>query len=110
MISTLLGLAQSAPGAHHATGEADLTLPDLKSETVRFLGGLSGHQILSSGLLVCLIGIAFGVLIFSQLRAMPVHKSMLEISSSSTRPARRTWCHAGQVHLILELFIAAIIA
>ena len=32
------------------------------------------------GLVVCVLGLAFGMAIFVQLRNLPVHESMLEIS------------------------------
>ncbi len=42
--------------------------------------GLSGHTLLLSGLLICALGLLFGLVIYSQLRAMPAHKCMLEVS------------------------------
>src|SRR5438270_12490779 len=57
--------------------EAKLILPDLGS--VSFLG-MSGRALLEIGLVVCALGLIFGMRIFSQLRKLPVHKSMLEVS------------------------------
>ncbi len=65
-----------APGAAHA-GEADLILPDLANATV---GGISSPVLLGAGCVVALIGIAIGVVMFLQLKALPVHAAMLEIS------------------------------
>src|SRR5689334_2847296 len=61
-----------------SASEADLHLPDLGS--VSFMNGTNGRSLLMGGLLVCVFGLAFGVWQYSQLRRMPVHKSMLEIS------------------------------
>jgi K(+)-stimulated pyrophosphate-energized sodium pump len=58
-------------------GEANLILPDLGSET--FLG-MTGHNLLLAGIVVCIAGLAFGLVVARQLKALPVHKSMLEIS------------------------------
>ena len=73
--AALLGLGLS--GSAFAS-EAELKLPDLAS--VNFLGGTNGRSLLMWGLLVCLFGLGFGVYQFAQLRKLPVHKSMLEIS------------------------------
>ena len=67
-------------------GEANLVVPDLGS--VSFLG-MPGSTLLMLGLIVCAAGLLFGLVIYNQLRKMPVHKSMLEISELITRRARR---------------------
>src|SRR5215510_15838071 len=62
-------------GSHHG-GEANLALPDL--HTVTFVGGLNGHTLLLFGLLVCALGMAFGIAAYSRIRGLPVHQSMAE--------------------------------
>jgi K(+)-stimulated pyrophosphate-energized sodium pump len=59
-----------------AGGEADLKIPALAGS---FLG-MTGHNLLLIGLFICLLGIGFGLVQYSQIRDLPVHKSMLEIS------------------------------
>ena len=44
--------AQGEGGGHHG-GEANLVLPDLNSVT--FLGGVTGHNLLLFGLVICLL-------------------------------------------------------
>src|SRR2546423_7153017 len=66
-----------AGGAQHHGGEANLILPDLSSQ--QFLG-LDGHTLLLVGILVCILGLAFGFVTFLQLKRLPVHRSMREIS------------------------------
>ena len=62
-----------------AGGEANLKLPDLSS--VRFLGGaIDGHKLLLWGILICILGLLFGLTIYSRLKNMPVHRSMRDIS------------------------------
>src|SRR5689334_21076888 len=77
----LVGLIQMvASGVAHASeAEALKSLPNLGNEGVKFLG-LTGQALLSIGLLVCLAGGAFGLVIYRQLRDMPVHQSMRDIS------------------------------
>src|SRR5262245_2802145 len=67
--------AWAAEGGH--TSEIDLALPNLREVTMM---GVSGQSLLMWGLLVCGLGLAFGLRIYGQLRDMPVHRSMLEIS------------------------------
>ena len=59
-------------------GEAELQLPDLSQAT--FLGGIDGHTLLMSGLIVSALGLIFALVIYQRLRKMPVHSTMLEIS------------------------------
>ena len=66
-----------APTAAFAN-EGSLRLPDLR--IVSFLGGINGHNLLLGGLIVCLAGLLFGIVIYAQLKRLPVHKSMLEVS------------------------------
>src|SRR4051794_6585568 len=63
---------------HHGGGEANLILPDLNMAT--FLGGIGGRTLLMFGLIVCALGLAFGLAMFVHLKNLPVHSSMLEIS------------------------------
>src|SRR5262245_28409633 len=88
----LLGLLAAAPsaavaaqpdpqveGAARAGGEANLVLPDLS--TVDFLGGaIDGRSLLMGGLLVSALGLLFGLMTFTQLKNLPVHASMREVS------------------------------
>jgi K(+)-stimulated pyrophosphate-energized sodium pump len=75
----LLSLPAPAPAQPaEAGGEANLVLPDLAQAT--FLGGTNGRSLLMWGLLVCALGLLFGLATYTQLKKLPVHKSMLEIS------------------------------
>jgi K(+)-stimulated pyrophosphate-energized sodium pump len=99
--------ADGAPAAAaHEGGEASLVLPDLGS--VHFLGSLPGNTLLTGGLVVCLLGLTFGLVIFRQLRAMPVHKSMLEISELIYETCKTYLVTQGKFILLLEVFIGVI--
>jgi K(+)-stimulated pyrophosphate-energized sodium pump len=98
-----LANAQEAAG-----GEASLKLPDLKS--VSFLGGISGYNLLAIGLLFCLGGLLFGLVIFTQLKNLPVHRSMREISELIYETCKTYLVTQGKFILVLWAFIAVIIA
>ena len=79
LLCLLLPTIASAQG-HAGGGEANLTLPDLKSVSFSNFFGLNGHALLSIGLLFCVGGLLFGLAIYVQLKNLPVHRSMREIS------------------------------
>ncbi len=93
--------AQEAGG-----GEASLVLPDLSQ--VSFLGGIDGHTLLLGGLVICALGLFFGLLTFTQLKAMPVHASMREVSELIYETCKTYLITQGKFILILELFIGVI--
>jgi K(+)-stimulated pyrophosphate-energized sodium pump len=89
-------------------GEANLKLPDLAAE--RFLGGaISGWSLLALGIIVSAAGLAFGLSISARLKALPVHKSMLEISELIYETAKTYLMTQFKFIGILWAFIAVII-
>jgi K(+)-stimulated pyrophosphate-energized sodium pump len=96
------------PAAQHAGGEASLVLPDLSQAT--FLGGIGGRALLMWGLVVCALGLLFGLAIYTQLKNLPVHKSMREISELIYETCKTYLFTQGRFLLILWLFIGAIVA
>jgi K(+)-stimulated pyrophosphate-energized sodium pump len=99
-------LAQESGAEPHRGGEASLVLPDLSSQS--FLG-MRGDHLLMGGLVICVLGLLFGLVIFRQLKNMPVHKSMLEISELIYETCKTYLLQQGKFLLILELFIGSII-
>jgi K(+)-stimulated pyrophosphate-energized sodium pump len=95
------------PTQSAAGGEAHLILPDLGQAT--FLGGTNGRTLLMGGLVVCVLGLLFGFLTYTQLRRLPVHRSMLEISELIYETCKTYLVTQGKFLLILEVFIGAVI-
>jgi K(+)-stimulated pyrophosphate-energized sodium pump len=96
-------LAQSA---HEVGGEASLKLPDLSQ--VLFLG-IDGHRLLMVGIVFCIFGLGFGLVIYTRLKNMPVHRAMLEISELIYETCKTYLITQGKFLLILWLFIAVVI-
>ena len=89
-------------------GEADLLLPDLKS--VKFLSNtIDGRDLLLWGLVICVLGIVFGIVQYRQLKAMRVHKSMLEISELIYETCKTYLITQGKFIFILWALVAVII-
>jgi K(+)-stimulated pyrophosphate-energized sodium pump len=106
--SVLAPVARAQEGAeHHGGGEANLMLPDLHS--VAFTGGLDGHTLLLFGLIVCGLGLGFGLSTYSKLKGLPVHKAMLEMSELIYETCKTYLLQQGKFLIILWVFISAIV-
>jgi len=89
-----------------AGGEANLQVPDLS--TVKFLG-MTGHNILLIGLIFCALGLLFGLAIYMQLKNLPVHRAMREISELIYETCKTYVVTQGKFLMILWAFIAVVI-
>src|SRR5664279_1376776 len=98
--------AQEAAAHHEGGGEAALVLPDMGSVT--FLGGIPGSTLLTGGIVVCLLGLAFGLVIYNQMKNLPVHRSMREISELIYETCKTYLITQGKFILVLEIFIGII--
>jgi len=98
---------EGAPGAEaRRGGEANLVLPDLGTVDV---GGYDGRMLLFIGLGISALGILFGLVILNQLKNLPVHRSMREISELIYETCKTYLVTQGKFLAILEIFIAVII-
>src|SRR5439155_4302404 len=99
--------APAAQAERTGGGEAALVLPDLQQVDV---GGYNGRTLLLGGMGVAALGILFGLVILTQLRNLPVHRSMLEVSDLIYETCKTYLITQGKFILILWAFIAVIIA
>ena len=91
----------------HQGGEANLILPDLSEVT--FFNGITGHNLLLAGIVVCLLGLGFGLAMYMNLQKMPVHRAMREISELIYTTCKTYLTTQGKFILIMEAFIAVVI-
>jgi len=94
------------PSQHQGGGEANLRIPDLSQVT---FGGMTGRSLLQWGLSVCILGLGFGMVIFSRLKGMAVHRSMLEMSELIYETCKTYLITQGKFLMILWIFIAIIV-
>jgi len=87
-------------------GEASLVLPDLTR--VSFVG-VEGWTLLAFGLVVCGLGLVFGLTMLGQIRRLPVHPAMHEISDLIYETCKTYLITQGRFILLLEAFIGTII-
>jgi K(+)-stimulated pyrophosphate-energized sodium pump len=86
-------------------GDADINLPSL--DKVSFGdGSLTAHAILFSGLIICAIGAAFGLLQYKQTRALQVHKSMGDVSNIIWETCKTYLWQQGKFLATLWILIA----
>jgi K(+)-stimulated pyrophosphate-energized sodium pump len=93
LVGMLLPLAAFA-------SELDLKLPTLDP---------GQRQLLFYGIGVCLFGMAFGMVMFNQVKNMPAHKSMLDVSHTIYETCKAYLLKQGQLLMVLEVFIGACI-
>ncbi len=106
LVLSTLGLAPAALAAEGGGGEANLILPDLGQVSFH---GISGQLLLALGLIICALGLLFGLVIFYQVRKLPVHRSMREISELIWQTCKTYLMKQGQFLILLWVFIAIVI-
>jgi K(+)-stimulated pyrophosphate-energized sodium pump len=102
LIAFLLPIISASMGR---ASEASLVMPDLGVSFTMFGTSVSGTQILTSGLIVGALGILFGLIEFSRIKALKAHKSMLDVSHLIYETCKTYLFQQGKFLLLLELAI-----
>src|SRR5687767_7556448 len=105
LMSPALLAAQPGQPEHRPGGEVNIQLPDLNQGD--FLG-MTGHQILLTGLVVCVLGLLFGLWTYTAVKNLPVHKAMADVSAIIYETCKAYLIQQGKFLLILELFIGTV--
>ncbi|HSE03717.1 MAG TPA: sodium-translocating pyrophosphatase, partial [Methylomirabilota bacterium] len=100
---------QAAAPSHRPGGEVNLLLPDLTRPDVLFFG-LTGHQLLLGGLVVCALGLLFGLASYAAVRRLPAHRSMAEVSELIYETCKTYLRQQGRFLLVLWVFISVVVA
>ena len=113
-ISKLLRAAATAAaflasGAALHASEADLKIPPLDSVAFDGLGGVSGITLMYFGILMCAIGVVFGLVQYRQTKSLPVHKSMADVSQTIWETCKTYLFQQGKFLAILWLLIGTCI-
>ena len=106
LILLFLTASLSTPVFAQEGGEAGLRLPPLDQP---FVGGLTGTTILEIGLGISLLGFVFALVMYTNVRNLPVHESMLEISELIYETCKTYLITQGKFLAILEIFIGVVI-
>ncbi|MBI2026875.1 MAG: sodium-translocating pyrophosphatase [Deltaproteobacteria bacterium] len=90
--------------------ETELKIPDFSGITFNILGfTFQGTSILYGGLIICLLGMFFGLFEFLRTKKLPVHKSMLDVSDLIYETCKTYLFQQGKLLAILEICIGACI-
>jgi len=106
MVATFLVLIVPTSLAAETGGEASLIVPDLNK--VDFFG-INARLLLGIGLIVCLLGLVFGLYNYLKVKNLPVHKSMKDVSELIYETCKTYLITQGKFLLILWGFIGAVI-
>src|SRR5262249_47999566 len=93
-------LAAARLPAAACASELDLHLPPREP---------AQRTLLMAGLGVCVLGMLFGLVMFTQVKGMPAHQSMLDVSNTIYETCKAYLLKQGQLLVVLELFIGACI-
>ncbi|MBK8981766.1 MAG: sodium-translocating pyrophosphatase [Ignavibacteria bacterium] len=81
--------------------EADLVIPELTADQ---------NQLLIYGIVICLLGVLFGLYQFLAVKKLPAHQSMLDVAQIIFETCKTYLLQQGKFLFILFLFIGACIA
>ena len=81
--------------------EADLVIPDLTPHQ---------NNLLMVGFFICFLGMVFGLYEYIKVKALPAHKSMLDVSEIIFQTCKTYLLQQGKLLIVLEIFIAVCIA
>jgi K(+)-stimulated pyrophosphate-energized sodium pump len=101
-------LCLSAAAAARA-GDADLQIPPLTTVKFDGLWGVTGIQLMYMGIVMCAIGAIFGIWQYKQTKALPVHKSMADVSHTIWGTCKTYLFQQGKFLAILWVLIAVCI-
>ena len=99
LIPAVLGLMGA--GAALAASEANLIVPELEP---------GQHNLLVGGLLVCVLGMLFGLYQYLNIRKLPAHQSMLDVAAMIYETCKTYMFQQARLLLILFIFVGGAIA
>ena len=107
--ATVTAVAFTVSSAAVRASEADLNIPSFAPVKFDGLFGVTGFQLMSLGIVICAIGAIFGLVQYRQTRALPVHKSMADVSQIIWETCKTYLFQQGKFLAILWVLIAACI-
>ncbi len=105
-LSRAAGVTALLAPLYALASEANLPLPHLESQ--QFLG-VNGKMLLMLGMGVSALGLVFGLVQYMQLKNLPVHKAMLDVSELIYATCKTYLYTQGKFILMLWVLIAGVI-
>ena len=89
--------------------ELDLAIPRIDVSYGLFGVQVPGTTLLLAGLAVCVLGMLFGLAMYRQVKGLPAHRSMTDVSNIIWETCKTYLLQQGRLLLVLEAFIDACI-
>jgi len=105
----VLASCLAAPVPSAMASDSDIHIPDLTAVRFEGLGGLSGLTLMYFGIFMCVIGAIFGLRAYRQTKALQVHESMRQVSSTIWETCKTYLFQQGKFLAILWVLIAGCI-
>ncbi len=103
----ILGLAGLLAPKSAVAGELDIKLPSL-DVTYNVLGSMwTGHNLLLVGLIIVVGGLVFGLYEFLNIKKLPTHRVMSEVSDLIYETCKTYLLQQGKLLILLQAFIGA---
>jgi K(+)-stimulated pyrophosphate-energized sodium pump len=107
--AAVITAALLASAAASRASEADLNIPSFDPVKFDGLWGISGFQLMYLGIFMCAVGAIFGLVQYRQTKALPVHKSMADVSQTIWETCKTYLFQQGKFLAILWVLIATCI-
>jgi K(+)-stimulated pyrophosphate-energized sodium pump len=102
-----LTLMLATSGGVAMAGDADIKLPDLSTVTFNVFGStVAGPHLMYMGLVVCAIGLIFSLIQYGQVKNLPVHSSMSQVSETIWETCKTYMIQQGKFLCALWVVIA----
>ena len=102
-----LAMLMAASAVPSFASEADIKIPELTHVHFAGLGGISGLTLMYLGIAICAIGAVFGLLQYTQTKALQVHSSMASVSHMIWETCKTYLFTQGKFLAILWVLIGA---
>ncbi|MBE6452209.1 MAG: sodium-translocating pyrophosphatase [Alphaproteobacteria bacterium] len=102
-LSALMSILFSAQAM---ASEIDLKVPSLDVAYNIYGWSVTGSELLLYGMGICILGMFFGLAAFLQIKKMPAHQLMLNVSNTIYETCKTYMKQQAKLLVVLELFIA----
>lgn len=105
----MIVMAAVAGSTAALASEAELHIPSLHYTYHLFGTDVAGTTLLGWGMVIALLGMVFGFVEFCKVKALPAHRSMLEVSNLIYETCKTYLFQQGKLLVVLEVFIGSCI-
>lgn len=110
LFALLLAIFGGGMGTHLYASEADLSIPDLHEGVFHIFGGsISAWNFLCYGAIIIAGTLGFSLYLFSQVKKLPAHQSMLKVAGTIYQTCRTYLLQQGKFLVMLFGLIAIVL-